>query len=81
MAAEQVTYNGPDGATMGQSATEKIGFYGSAVVQYPDVGAPSTYTVSTSGGVFGLSSATHVTAMVAQLSSVVAALKACGLVA
>jgi hypothetical protein len=28
MAAEQLTYNGPDGATMGQSATEKISFYG-----------------------------------------------------
>jgi hypothetical protein len=25
---EQVTYNSPDGATMGQSATEKISFYG-----------------------------------------------------
>jgi hypothetical protein len=25
---EQVTYNGPDGATMGKSATEKISFYG-----------------------------------------------------
>lgn len=25
---EQVTYNSPDGAQMGQSATEKIAFYG-----------------------------------------------------
>jgi hypothetical protein len=25
---EQVTYNSPDGATMGASATEKISFYG-----------------------------------------------------
>lgn len=25
---EQVTYNGPDGATVGKSAAEKISFYG-----------------------------------------------------
>jgi len=29
---EQVTYNSPAGAQMGQSATEKIGFYGSTPV-------------------------------------------------
>lgn len=33
---EQVTYNGPDGAQIGKSATEKIGFYGAVpVVQRP----------------------------------------------
>ena len=79
---EQVTYNGPDGATMGASATETISLYGAdPVVQYPSVPAASTYTVSSSGGVFGLSSSSHVVNMVTQLSTVVAALKACGLVA
>ena len=29
---EQVTYNSPDGAQMGQSATEKIAFYGNTPV-------------------------------------------------
>ena len=29
---EQVTYNSPDGAQMGASATEKIAFYGAAPV-------------------------------------------------
>jgi len=49
MAAEQVTYNGPDGAVIGKSATEKIGFYGATpVVQGASVAdatdAPSTIT-------------------------------------
>lgn len=29
---EQVTYNSPDGAQIGQSATEKIGFFGATPV-------------------------------------------------
>ncbi len=29
---EQVTYNSPDGAVMGKSATEKIAFYGAVPV-------------------------------------------------
>ncbi len=29
---EQVTYNSPDGAQLGKSATEKIGFYGATPV-------------------------------------------------
>lgn len=29
---EQVTYNSPDGAQMGASATEKIGFYGTTPI-------------------------------------------------
>ena len=33
---EQVTYNSPDGAIIGKSATEKIGFYGKVpVIQRP----------------------------------------------
>ena len=33
---EQVTYNSPDGAQIGQSATEKVAFYGRVpVVQRP----------------------------------------------
>ena len=29
---EQVTYNGPDGAQIGKSATEKVGFFGATPV-------------------------------------------------
>jgi len=33
---EQVTYNSPDGAQIGKSSTEKVGFYGAVpVVQRP----------------------------------------------
>jgi len=32
---EQVTYNSPDGAQMGKSATEKVGFYGATPVVQP----------------------------------------------
>ena len=33
MAVEQVTYNSPDGATIGKDATELVGFHGSACDQ------------------------------------------------
>ncbi len=81
MAAEQLTYNSPDGATMGKSTSELISFYGvTPVAQYADVPAASTYIVSTSV-IHGFNSADAVTSLVKQLSTVVAALKACGLVA
>ncbi len=81
MAAEQLTYNGPDGATMGKSTSELISFYGvTPVAQYADVPAASTYLVSTSV-ISGFATADNVTSLVKQLSTVVAALKACGLVA
>ena len=86
MAAEQLGYNAPDGMTMGASATEKISFYGATtVVQYPSVEAASTYLISsnpiTSSGFGAFQSAAVMSTFVAQVSTVVAALKACGLVA
>lgn len=81
MAAEQLTYNAPDGATMGKSASELISFYGvTPVAQYTAVPAASTYLVSTSV-ISGFATADNVTSLVAQLSTVVVALKALGLVA
>jgi hypothetical protein len=51
---EQVTYNSPSGAMIGQSATEKIAFYGvTPVVQRPyssAVHASSAASVSSSFG-------------------------------
>lgn len=45
---EQVTYNGPAGAQMGQSATEKISFYGATpVVQASTVASVTTATLTT----------------------------------
>jgi hypothetical protein len=44
---EQVTYNSPDGAQMGKSATEKIGFYGKTPIVQPSVTWPNTGTATT----------------------------------
>jgi len=40
--AENVTYNSPDGAVMGASATEKIAFYGNTPVVQGAAIAPGT---------------------------------------
>ena len=49
---EQVTYNSPDGATMGATTSDKISFYGvTPIVQETRVTAASTYVVSTSVGI------------------------------
>lgn len=78
---EQVTYNAGDGATMGRSATELISFYGATpVAQNANVTAASTYLVSTSV-IAGFATADNVTSLVSQVSNVVVALKALGLVA
>ena len=86
MAVEQVTYNSLDGATMGQSTSEKISFYGATtIVQPPDVTAASTFLVtsnsvsSSANGAFQTAAA--LSTFVAQVSSVVAALKNLGLIA
>ncbi len=39
---ENVTYNSPDGALIGQSATEKIGFFGKTPIVQPAVIAAAT---------------------------------------
>lgn len=45
---EQVTYNGPSGAQIGQSATEKIAFYGATpVVQASTIASVTTATLTT----------------------------------
>ena len=77
---EQLSYNAPDGVTMGRSTTELISFYGvTPVAQYASVPSASTYIVSTSV-IHGFDSADAVTSLVKQLSTVVVALKALGLV-
>lgn len=43
---EQVTYNGPSGAQIGQSATEKIAFYGTAPIVQRSGSTQATSVVS-----------------------------------
>jgi hypothetical protein len=44
---EQVTYNSPDGAQVGKSSTEKVGFFGATPVVRPSVTWPNTGTATT----------------------------------
>jgi hypothetical protein len=43
---EQVTYNSPDGAQIGRSSSEKIGFFGTTPAVRPAVSYNATITVS-----------------------------------
>lgn len=47
MAVEYVGTSGPDGTVLGQSSTEKIGFYGATPVTKPSVTWPNTGTATT----------------------------------
>lgn len=47
---EQITYNSPDGAQIGNSTTEKIAFYGSTPIVQPS-GAGQAAITDASGGV------------------------------
>lgn len=69
---EQVTYNGPAGAQIGQSASEKIGFYGAVpVVQRATATTHTTTNVVTS--------ASYGTLQVAQMQEVMNTLAGLGL--
>lgn len=69
---EQVTYNGPSGAQIGKSATEKVGFYGATpVVQRATATTHTTTNVVTS--------ASYGTLQVAQMQEVMNTLIALGI--
>jgi hypothetical protein len=68
MAAEQVTYNSPDGATIGKSATEKVSFYGVT----PVVQAAAITTAITTPTATDIATA---------INSIIAALKNIGITA
>ena len=69
---EQLTYNSPDGAQVGKSASEKIGFYGATpVVQRATATTHTTTNVVTS--------ASYGTLQVAQMQEVMNTLAALGL--
>jgi len=69
---EQITYNSPDGATMGKSATEKISFYGTTPI------VQRTAAVATSA-VGTASSADVTTALKAAVIDIMNTLEALGL--
>lgn len=50
---EQVTYNGPAGAQIGKSATEKIGFYGATPVVQRATATTHTTTNMVTSASFG----------------------------
>ena len=69
---EQVTYNSPAGAQIGQSASEKVGFYGATpVVQRATATTHTTTNVVTS--------ASYGTLQVAQMQEVMNTLAGLGL--
>lgn len=79
---EQLSYNSPDGAQLGQSATEKIGFWGATPVAQRSSAAQTTIgttTATTGGGVFGFTTSTQFSAAIAQLEEIRAALVQYGL--
>lgn len=47
MAVNYIGDNGPDGASFGKSATEKISFYGATTIVKPSVTWPNTATATT----------------------------------
>lgn len=66
---EQVTYNSPDGALIGNSATEKIGFYGTTPVVQPASDSQAAVT-GTALGTIDFTSATEAATVVAQVNAI-----------
>ena len=79
---EQVTYNAPDGATMGRASTEPISFYGATpVTRYVGVGAASTYlTTTNTTSTTGFDSLAAATSLFLQVSTITVALRNVGLI-
>lgn len=69
---EQVTYNSPDGAQMGKSATEKIGFYGVAPIVQPSGAAQVTMTAFSpmQTSPFGWSTSAEMITTLAQITEI-----------
>lgn len=77
---EQVTYNGPSGAQVGASASEKVGFFGAAPITQPTSSSQAalTLTTATSGG-FGFSTSAAFNSFSALLENIRANLVLLGL--
>ncbi len=78
---EQVTYNCPDGATMGSASTEKISFYGATPIVTPAVSTAVSTTASTSNAVsYGFVTSTEAMQVVNCVSTMAYALTQLGLI-
>lgn len=79
---EQVTYNSTDGALIGNSSTEKIGFYGTTPIVQPSVTAIGTTTISQVGttGKWAFATSTAALEFVARVRSIQDKLDLLGLV-
>lgn len=81
---EQVTYNGPDGAMIGQSASEKVSFYGATPVVQRATAAShttiaTTVVVSTTGAnMWGFTTSSQGNAVLAAVAEIQATLVAMG---
>lgn len=77
---EQVTYNGPAGAQVGKSASEKVGFFGVTPIVQPSGsgGTALTLTTSLQSG-FGFTTSAAFNAFIAQIEEIRATLVDLGL--
>lgn len=78
---EQVTYNSPDGAQMGGTSTELIGFYGATPVARLTISSAISTTASISTSPYGFATSTEALQVVNAVSTMAYALKQLGLVA
>ena len=84
---EQVTYNAPDGAQMGKTSTDLIGFYGATPIartSNPTPGNASTYLPvgqsTATATTYGLDSANAVTSLIYQVSTITVCLRNLGII-
>ena len=82
MAVEELTKGNDDGTRIGQSSSEKLGFYGltTPIVQ-PTGGVAVTTTAATTSTPYGYSTSTQADAIVTAINATLANLRALGLVA
>jgi hypothetical protein len=78
---EQCTYNSPDGAMIGQSATEKIAFHGSTPVDQYAAIADQSILALISGSVVGFTTSASFSSTVEKVNLILAALREKGLIA
>ena len=82
MAVRELTDARPDGARVGQSATEMIGFWGQTPCDQPGAIASVNTTAATSTtNAFGYTTSTQADAIVTTINSILAALRECGMIA
>lgn len=86
MSADQISKGSPDGTLIGQSATDKLGFYSitTAIVQPVTFSAVSTTAVvstSSNASTFGFQSSGQAAALFTAVNNIITALKNLGLVA